>query len=105
MTVRTEELLIGVLARLLAGTGHVAVGALSPIPGSAALLARALSGGATRVTMLGSRRFNGFTQRPGPNPGIPQSILHLSQRSTTDRKARVVGRRGLGRFTLRGTHP
>ena len=56
-----EELLIGVLARLLEGMGHVAVGASSPIPGSAALLARATSGGATRVTMLGSRRDNGFT--------------------------------------------
>ena len=56
-----EEFLIGVLARLLEGMGHIAVGASSPIPGSAALLARAQSGGATRVTMLGSRRDNGFT--------------------------------------------
>ena len=40
---RNEELLIGVLARLLAGARHVAVGAVSPIPGTAALLARALS--------------------------------------------------------------
>ncbi len=56
-----EELLIGVLARLLDGMGHIAVGASSPIPGSAALLARAVSGGATRVTMLGSQRDNGFT--------------------------------------------
>ncbi|MCH7943974.1 MAG: CoA synthetase, partial [Proteobacteria bacterium] len=56
-----EELLIGVLARLLEGMGHIAVGASSPIPGSAALLARALSDGATRVTMLGSTRDNGFT--------------------------------------------
>ena len=56
-----EELLIGVLARLLEGMGHIAVGASSPIPGSAALLARELSGGATRVTMLGSTRDNGFT--------------------------------------------
>ncbi len=41
--------------------GHIAVGASSPIPGSAALLARALSGGACRVTMLGSLRDNNFT--------------------------------------------
>jgi len=54
-------LLIDVLARLLAGAGHVAVGALSPIPGTAALLARALSGGAMRVTVLGSSRHNAFT--------------------------------------------
>ena len=56
-----EELLIDVLARLLEGMGHIAVGASSPIPGSAALLTQALSGGATRVTMLGSQRDNGFT--------------------------------------------
>ncbi len=61
MSEPNQELLIGVLARLLEGVGHVAVGALSPIPGAAALLARALSGGAMRVTLLGSRRHNGFT--------------------------------------------
>ena len=61
MNCRREELLIGVLARLLDGMGHIAVGASSPIPGSAALLTRALSGGATRVTMLGSVRDNSFT--------------------------------------------
>ena len=36
-----EELLISVFAALLEGAAHVAVGAISPIPGSAALLARA----------------------------------------------------------------
>ncbi len=35
-----EELLICAFARLLDGVGHVAVGALSPIPGAAALLAQ-----------------------------------------------------------------
>ena len=54
-------LLIAVLARELEGSTHVAVGALSPIPGAAALVARELSGGATRVSVLGSRRFNPFT--------------------------------------------
>ena len=58
---RKEELLIGVLARLLEGVGHVAVGASSPIPGAAALLAQALSNDPMRVTLLGSRRHNGFT--------------------------------------------
>jgi glutaconate CoA-transferase subunit B len=53
--------LICALARLLEGVGHVAVGASSPIPGSAALLAREWSGGAMRVTVLGSRRHNPFT--------------------------------------------
>lgn len=49
------------IARLLAGRRHVAVGANSPVPASAALLARALSGGSMRVSILGSRRHNSFT--------------------------------------------
>ena len=56
-----REQLICSVARLLDGCRNVAVGALSPIPGSAALLARALSGGTTGVTLLGSRRHNYFT--------------------------------------------
>ena len=55
------ELLIAVIARLLSGTRHVAVGAASPIPGSAALLARLLSEGKTRVSILGSSHHNSFT--------------------------------------------
>jgi len=55
------ELLIVAIARLLEGCRTVAVGASSPIPGSAALLARAKSKGALRVLMLGSRRHNAFT--------------------------------------------
>jgi len=55
------ELLIAVIARLLAGCRHVAVGAASPIPGSAALLARELSGDAMRVSVLGSLKNNFFT--------------------------------------------
>ena len=54
--VRPAELLIVTLARLLEGAGHVAVGALSPIPGSAALLMRARSGNETRVSVLDSSR-------------------------------------------------
>ncbi len=57
----SAELLIATIARLLAGCGHVAVGASSPIPGAGALLARAQSGGALRVTVLGSLRHNSFT--------------------------------------------
>ena len=56
-----EELLICALARLLEGARHVAVGALSPIPGAAALLARALASEPMRVTVLGSQRHNTFT--------------------------------------------
>ncbi len=55
------ELLISVIAELLRGVRHVAVGAASPIPGSAALLARAQSNGATRVSILGSPHYNSFT--------------------------------------------
>lgn len=55
------RLLIAVLARLLDGCRTVAVGALSPIPGSAALLARELSGGRLHVTVLGSRRDYDFS--------------------------------------------
>ena len=56
MDYSSEELLICVIARLLAGVEHIAVGVSSPIPGSAALLQRSLSGGATRVTVLNSRQ-------------------------------------------------
>jgi glutaconate CoA-transferase subunit B len=55
------ELLIAVIARLLSGVRHVAAGASSPIPGAGALLARELSGGAMRVSVLGSRVNNFFT--------------------------------------------
>lgn len=55
------ELLICVIADLLRGVRHVAVGAASPIPGSAALLTRAQSNGATRVSILGSPHHNAFT--------------------------------------------
>lgn len=56
-----SELLIAVIARLLDGCRHVAVGAASPIPGAAALLARARTAGTLRVNLLGSRRNNLFT--------------------------------------------
>jgi glutaconate CoA-transferase, subunit B len=55
------EIMIGAIARMLKGLGHVAVGASSPIPGAAALLVRASSQGRTRVSLLGSRRHNPFT--------------------------------------------
>ncbi len=56
-----EELLIATVADMLDGLGHVAVGAQSPIPGSAALLARARSNGGLRVSMLGSEAHSPFT--------------------------------------------
>jgi glutaconate CoA-transferase subunit B len=56
-----DELLICTIARMLEGLGHVAVGASSPIPGAAALLARARSGGRLRLSLLGSEDHNFFT--------------------------------------------
>lgn len=56
-----QELLIASIARMLRGLSHVAVGASSPIPGAAALAARRLSGGHLRVSVLGSRKNNFFT--------------------------------------------
>jgi glutaconate CoA-transferase, subunit B len=55
------EIMIGAIAKILQGLGHVAVGASSPVPGAAALLARALSGGSLRVSLLGSQQHNPFT--------------------------------------------
>ncbi len=55
------EIMIAAIAPMLAGLDHVAVGAQSPIPGSAALLAQAKSGGRMRVSVLGSRDENPFT--------------------------------------------
>src|ERR1700712_1999071 len=50
--------LVSVIADLLRGRKYIAVGANLPIPASAALLARRRSGGALRVDMLGSRKFD-----------------------------------------------
>ncbi len=43
------------VARLLEGVRHVAVGAVSPIPGAGSLLASALAEGKIRVSILGSQ--------------------------------------------------
>lgn len=56
-----EELLIDCIAGLLEGSRHIAVGVSSPIPGAAALLARYLSGSRARVSVLGSRQLQSFT--------------------------------------------
>lgn len=57
-----EELLIAVLARLLAGCRTIAVGVSSPIPGSAALLAKAVSETPVHVDVLESFAGNSFTE-------------------------------------------
>jgi glutaconate CoA-transferase, subunit B len=58
---RQEELLASVIAGLIGDTRHVAVGASSPIPAAAAMLARERGGGRPYVSLLGSRRQNFFT--------------------------------------------
>jgi glutaconate CoA-transferase, subunit B len=56
-----EELLAGVIARLIADANHVAVGAASPIPATACELLRA-KGRPIRVTRLHKRKGNPFTE-------------------------------------------
>jgi glutaconate CoA-transferase, subunit B len=58
---RPEELLADAIAGLIAGSRHAAIGAASPIPAAAALLARARGNGRPHVSLLGSRRQNFFT--------------------------------------------
>jgi glutaconate CoA-transferase subunit B len=58
---RTEELLADVIAGLIGDARHVAVGAASPLPAAAALLAQARGNGQPRVSLLGSRRQSFFT--------------------------------------------
>jgi glutaconate CoA-transferase, subunit B len=58
---RIEELLADVIARLIGDARHVAIGATSPIPATAALLARERGNGMPRVSLLGSRRHSFFT--------------------------------------------
>ena len=60
-TLQPAEVMIAAISRMLDGLSHVACGAQSPIPGSAALLAQARSGGRMRVTILGSTANNPFT--------------------------------------------
>jgi len=58
---RDEELLADVIARLIGAVRHVAVGNESPIPATAALLARARGNGQPYVSLLQSRKHNFFT--------------------------------------------
>lgn len=60
--VRDEELLADVIAGLIGDVRHVAVGNASPIPATAALLARERNGnGRPYVSLLQSRKHNFFT--------------------------------------------
>ncbi len=58
---RDEELLADVIARLIGDVRHVAVGNASPIPATAALLARERGKGQPYVSLLQSRKHNFFT--------------------------------------------
>jgi glutaconate CoA-transferase subunit B len=58
---RDEELLADVIAGLIGDARHAAVGASSPIPAAAAMLARERGGGRPYVSLLGSRRQSFFT--------------------------------------------
>jgi len=58
---RDEELLADVICRLIGDVRHVAVGAASPIPATAALLARERGRGKPYVSLLGSRDHTFFT--------------------------------------------
>ena len=62
--IKREELLISQLSDLLVNDKHVAVGAASPVPGAAALLAKEeakLINKRLRVTILHSNKYNNFT--------------------------------------------
>ena len=64
LDIQREELLISQLADLLKNDKHVAVGAASPIPGAAALLAKEEAkflNKRLRVTILHSNKYNNFT--------------------------------------------
>jgi glutaconate CoA-transferase subunit B len=61
VTYSRDEFLICVIARMLTGARHIAVGAASPIAGSAALMMRALTDGDLRVSLIHSRAGNPFT--------------------------------------------
>ena len=61
MSPEKTALLIEVVAGMLAGLGRVAVGASSPIPGAAALLARERGGGRPEVSLLGSQAGSDMT--------------------------------------------
>ncbi|HVM81607.1 MAG TPA: CoA-transferase [Stellaceae bacterium] len=59
--IKPEEILIGVVLRLIEGAKHVAVGANSPMPAAAAFLAQRLGGGRPHVSLQQSPKHNLFT--------------------------------------------
>jgi len=61
LTFKKEELLACAIARLIGGARHVAVGAASPIPATAALLLKQKNS-SLRVSLLHKRKGNPFTE-------------------------------------------
>ena len=61
MNFKSEELLIVLIARMLKSCRHVAVGASSPIPASAAILAKEIWPCEKYISILGSSKYNLFT--------------------------------------------
>jgi|SRR5579864_1079064 len=59
-----DQLVIGVIARLIGDRGTVAVGSSSPVPAAAALLAQAVTGGSVRALI-----FRNNIQDPFPESG------------------------------------
>jgi len=57
-----EEFLACAIARLIGDAGHVAVGAASPIPATAAYLQKYLNNSRLRISLLHKRRGNPFTE-------------------------------------------
>ena len=86
---REEELLASSIAGLIGDARHVAVGASSPIPAAAAMLARERGGGRPYVSLLGSRR-----QTSSPTAGANCSIAPARDGSTLLSVRRPDRRRG-----------
>ena len=61
MSLEQTALLIDVIAGMLEGLGRVAVGASSPIPAAAAMLARERGGGRPALSLLGARAGSDMT--------------------------------------------
>ena len=61
MEIKSEEVLIAVVLRLIEGARHIAVGANSPIPAAAAFLAQHLSPNAPNVSLQQSPEHNLWT--------------------------------------------
>ena len=104
MNFRAEELLADVIARLIGDVRHVAVGNASPIPATAALLARERGNGRPYVSLLQSRKHNFFTDGARElfdcaGPGPHRRVLSVG------RADRRPGQHQSGRASANTAHP